>query len=90
MLIEKALEVIGDILNYILNFINIPDMPEMIARKLETVRVYMISGLNVFGFFVDIPYFRICCSFFLLLFVTHSTWKFVRWLMRKIPFLNVE
>lgn len=90
MLIEKALEIVGGILNYLLNYINIPDMPEMIAQKLESVRVYMLSGLNIFGFFVDINYFRVCCSFFLLLFATHSTWKFVRWLLKKIPFLNMS
>ncbi len=90
MLIEQILNYIGSVLSWILDFINIPDMPAEIVDIMERLKVIMIDSLNVFGFFVDMDFFRICCGIFLAIYISKNIWDLIEWLMRKIPFLNVS
>lgn len=90
MLIKRLLDFVTILLEFLLGWINIPDMPQAIVDVMEQVKTAMISGLNIFGFFVDITIFRVCCSIFILLFITEHLWDFIKWIMRKIPFMNMS
>lgn len=90
MLIEKLLEFVSGLWSFLLGWLNIPDMPAEIISVLDKVKQAMIDGLNIFGFFIDITVFRVCCTLFVALFVVHNLWKFIRWILKKIPFVNMS
>lgn len=90
MLVKRLLDFVSVLLQFILGWLDIPDMPQAVIDVLDKVKDAMISGLNIFGFFVDITFFRVCCTLFIALFLVSHLWDFIMWLLKKIPFMHMS
>lgn len=69
---------------------NIPQMPSGVSNLLTTYFGYLNSGVTLIGNFVHMDYLRTLVMAALGIEAAIDIYKFVMWVLRKIPMLNVK
>ena len=92
MLTGIFLKIVYSIVLWILSFL--PLFPSVSLETLQSIYSYLdliiVNGMSLFYFFVRPTTFKICLDVVAFVFIAEPTYKFIMWLLRKIPFLSIE
>ena len=92
MLTGIFLKIVYSIVLWILSFL--PLFPSVNADTLQSIYSYLdliiVNGMSLFYFFIRPSTFKICLDVVSFVFIAEPTYKFIMWLLRKIPFLSIE
>ena len=70
--------------------IQIPFFPDTVKIFIATALDYMTSGVGILSQFFDMEYLLLLMSLVMLVDVALLIYKVVMYIIRKIPFLNIE
>lgn len=90
MIIEALMTLIVKFLGLILSPIDIPSLPEGVASVIQSAASYLHDGLAVFAAFVHLPYLLSLFGIVIIIEAGMLIYKFVRWLLQKIPMASIE
>lgn len=72
----------------------LPAFPSLNAETIENITAYVnliiTNGLSLFYFFVRPSTFHIALDILLFIFIAEPIYKFIMWVLRKIPFLGIQ
>lgn len=85
MIIEGLLTLIHWLLDLLLTPIDIPDLPEGVASALSSVYQFLADGLGIFAAFTHYRFIFSLFAIVIIIDVAMLLWKFVRWVLQKIP-----
>lgn len=92
MIIEKVLDVIYNLFDLMLVF-DLPSMPSSVSSYISDVIGYVTSGINLLSGFIGSSAVVYCSTLLIVVISIESTYliyKFVMWILKKIPFLGIE
>ena len=69
---------------------NIPKFPESVSTYLDTFKSYLNDGIGFIKFFLPWEYVVLLLKIILSIVLALEIYKFVMWVVRKIPMLNVK
>lgn len=90
MLIEILCNMILAVLRVLLLPIQIEGLPEDVRTVFATLVAYLIDGSRVVCAYIHVPYISALLAFVIALSALVNGWRFIKWVLRKIPFINVE
>lgn len=90
MIIEVLLNLIKGLLNIVFGWISLPSLPTEITDSIEGFLFLIFSNLQLLGFFI--PPFVIFTAVPLLIIAVNfeRVYKLTMWILRKIPFFNMN
>lgn len=90
MLIEILLNVILAFLRLLLLPIQIESLPSDVRTVFATLVAYLIDGSRVVCAYIHVPYITALLTFVIAMSALMNGWRFIKWVIRKIPFINIE
>ena len=69
---------------------NIPNFPASVSTYLDTFKGYLQDGIGFIKFFLPWDYVILLLKIILSIVLALEIYKFVMWVVRKIPMLNVK
>lgn len=90
MLIEILLNIILAFLRVLLLPLQIENLPEDVATVLATLTAYLIDGARVVCAYIHVPYISALLAFVISMSALMNGWRFIKFVIRKIPFINIE
>lgn len=86
MITEAIFALVTLILNGILNLLDVlPDFPETLVSSINSFFDLIFSNLSLLSFFVRIETIQIIIPLFILVYNFEHIYKFIMWIVRKIP-----
>lgn len=91
MITEKFFELVHFLLNAILSLLDIlPEFPATLVNSLNSFFDLLFDNLSLFGFFVRIDTVKIVIPLFIAAYNFEYIYRFIMWILRKIPALGIE
>lgn len=90
MIISGLLNLVKLLLTALLSPIHIPALPANVNTILNTGVGYMVDGLGIFAAFTHYQYIMGLFAAVLVIEAAMLLYKFIRWLLKKIPMANIE
>lgn len=90
MLIDLLLSGIYGFLNFVLGNVQLPLFPDSFLSYVDTFVEYLETGLTILGNYVDLNYVKILLGMLIALWLAFELYKFIMWILRKIPILNIK
>ena len=90
MIIEAILNLLKTVLFFVFGWINLPQFPETLENGINTVLDLIFGAVNLLGFFVRIETIQICIPILIILLNFDKVYKLTMFILRKIPFLNIN
>lgn len=91
MIVELILNVVDVVLRTVLSIINLPNFPSSLTSSINTYINMIFENINLFGlfgFFVRPETLKIAATTFITVFMFEKSYKFIRWILKKIPFVS--
>lgn len=89
MLIEGLLSLLKGILNILLVF-NIPKMPSSVTGYIDNLFGYLETGASILANYTPLDYLLTLFGIIIAVDAGILVYKFVMWVLRKIPILNMK
>lgn len=89
MIISLLLDLVYTIMDIQL-FFDIPELPRKAEAMIENVYYYMVDGAAILANFCNLNYLITLLGIVLVVDVAINIYKFVMWIIKKIPFLGME
>lgn len=90
MIIEGLLTLFQRIIGLLLTPINIPSLPEGVQTVMQSVGTYITQGLGLIGAFVHLPFLLSLFAIVVIIDAAMLIYKFIVWVLRKIPMAGME
>ena len=90
MLIEIILNFILLVFRAAFATIQIENLPSDIQTVLATLTAYLIDGGRVICAYIHVPYILALLTFVIAMNAVMSGYRFLMWVLRKIPFLGID
>lgn len=90
MIIMGLLNLLMILLNALLTPIDIPDLPAGVAGALTWATTKLLQGLSIFAAFTHFSFLITLLKIVLIIDAAMLVYKFVRWILQKIPMTSVE
>ena len=90
MLIEIFLNLLLAALRLLLLPIKIDNLPQDVLTVLATLIGYLVEGGRVVAAYTHAAYLTVLLGVVVALSVIRNSWRFFRWVIRKIPFIDIE
>ena len=90
MIVKALLDVIYLFLSFVFGAVNLPTFPDQFMGYIDTFVGYLRTGVQVLGNYVDLEYLVLLFEIFIALWLALELYKFVFWIIRKIPILNIK
>lgn len=90
MIIEALLNLVKLLLNVAFGWINLPKFPEELTSSVDTFLNLIFDNLSLLGFFIRPLTLTISIPLIILLLNFEKVYKLIMWILRKIPFLNMN
>ncbi len=90
MIIESLLNLIFGLLKVCFSWLSIPAFPESLTNSIDTFLNLIFDNISLLGFFVRPLTISIVVPVLIILINFEDVYKFVMWILRKIPFLGIE
>lgn len=90
MIIKALLDLLYGVFFLLTAPINIPQLPQQAVSSITAITQYLVTGISIIGCYVDIQYLW---SLFLLVIAVDvgiGVYKFVMFIIRKIPFFGIK
>lgn len=91
MLIYLLLQVVLWLVNFAFEALefDLPTWQQVVLRITEFI-TYLASGCKILATYTDFEYLLILLSLSMLVATFHGLYKVLRWIIRKIPFINIS
>lgn len=92
MIVTALLNLVFLVINFIIGLLGqIPGFPaEMLSRTIQYIDTVITGGAGVFFFLIRPTTFGIAIDILFFLWVAEPLYYFIRWVLRKVPFINIE
>lgn len=90
MIIELVMNVIYGVFALLTTPINIPDLPSKVSTILSSTYEYIFTGVAIITNYVNYNYLFILFSIIIAFEVGMHLYKFIMFILRKIPFLGIK
>lgn len=91
MVTEALLNLVNKILNGILNILDVlPDFPETLTNSLNQFFDLIFDNLGILSFFIRIDTVKIMVPIVIVVMNFERIYRFIMWIVRKIPVAGVE
>lgn len=90
MIIEGLLHLVYWLLSLLLAPIHIEELPANVATVIETLVDSVEAGLKILSFYCHLGYILTLFSIAIGIELAMMLYRFIRWLLQKIPMANVE
>lgn len=90
MIVSGLLTLIKGFLSLLLNPISIPMLPDGVETTIDQGLDYISDGLGIFAAFTHYSYLLSLFMIVLVIEAAMLVYKFVRWLLQKIPMLGIK
>lgn len=90
MLIETLLTVLYNVFSLLTSPISIPQLPENVTTALTTFFDYLQAGVGILAAYTHIGYLLTLFGIIIAVDIGIQLYKFVMWVIKKIPFLGIE
>lgn len=90
MIIKALLDLLYGVFALLTTPINIPELPEQAISSISAVTQYLITGISIIGVYVDIQYLWTLFLLVISVDVGIGVYKFVMFIIRKIPMLGIK
>ena len=71
-------------------FFRIPQLPDGVTSYLDTLFDYLVTGASLLANYTPLSYMLILVGVIISVDVALYVYKFVMWILRKIPMLSIE
>lgn len=90
MILEGLLSVVQKLLTLLLTPINIPPLPENVQTVITQAMGYILDGLGIFAAFTHYQFIMSLVAIVLVIEAAFLLYKFVLWVLKKIPAAAIE
>lgn len=90
MIIYLLLELIYNLFSILTLPINIPSLPDSITSIMNQFASYLSTGIAIIGNYFDVGYLLVLFGLVISIDVGISLYKFVMYIIRKIPMMNIK
>lgn len=90
MIVNGLLTLVYGFLTFMFSAVNLPTFPASFMGYVDSFIVYLESGVQILGNYVDLGYLLLLFEIFIALWLAFELWKFVFWVLRKIPLLGIK
>lgn len=90
MIIEALLNLIFGLLKLVFGWLELPAFPEALTSSINQFFDLIFQNLTLLGFFIRPSTITICVPVLILIINFERIYKFTMWLLRKIPFINIQ
>ena len=90
MIIELFLDAIYGIFSLLTAMIELPSLPEGITEVIGLLFDYLTVGAQILGTYLPLQEFAILFGIVLAVDIGVNVYKFVMWIIRKIPMANIS
>lgn len=90
MIIEGLMSLLYWLLDLVLTPIDIPDLPENVHAAIVWAVDKFIDGLAIFAAFTHFSFIMVLFQIVLVIEAAFLIYKFVLWILRKIPMASIE
>lgn len=89
MIIEMLLNLIKNLLNTLLVF-SIPQLPAEVQTYIDMMFNYLVSGASILANYTPLPYLLTLFGIIVAIDIGINVYKFVMWILKKIPMIGVS
>lgn len=89
MLIELLLSLIYTIFDKLMIF-NIPQLPEQVQTYINSLFDYLVSGASILANYTPLGYLMTLFGVVVSVDIGINVYKFVMWILKKIPMINIK
>jgi len=90
MILETILTLVMTLLQFVFGWINIPSFPEELTNSINSFLDLVFNNLSLLGFFVRPQTITLVIPTLIILLNFEDVYKLTIWIIRKIPFLNIN
>lgn len=90
MILEVILNLVKTLLNLVFGWINLPPFPEGLTNSIDSFFSLIFDNLTILGFFIRPETLTIAVPVLIILLNFEQIYKLTMWILRKIPFLNIN
>lgn len=90
MILETLLNIVKVLLQVVFGWINIPQFPEQLTGSIDSFLNLIFDNLSLLGFFIRPLTLTVAIPILIILLNFEEVYKLTMWILRKIPFLNVN
>lgn len=90
MILEVFMNLILAFLRLVLAPVEIVGIPATFGSVIATILVYLIDGMRILNAFIDEYYIGALLGFVFFVSAIVHAYHLLMWLLRKIPFINID
>lgn len=90
MLVESLLNLLYSVFSLLTTPISIPQLPETVTESMNTFFDYVQAGVGILAAYTHIGYLLVLFGIIIAVDIGILLYKFVMWVIKKIPFLGIE
>ena len=90
MIIEGLLNLLFGLINFCFSWLNLPAFPPELAESIDNFLDLIFNNLSLLGFFIRPTTLQIIIPALIIVINFDRIYKFVMWILRKIPILNIN
>lgn len=90
MIVSSVLNLLISMIEVVFGWINLPQLPDSIMNVVDEIVGYMLGSLGLLSVFVDMNMLRILLPLCIVVVRFEDVWKLTMFILRKIPFLNIN
>lgn len=90
MIIEALMQLVFNLFSLLTLPISIPSLPAEVGDVMQSFIEYLHIGISMFAAYFDIGYIMLLFSVVVAVDVGIMLYKFVMWILRKIPMLGMS
>lgn len=90
MIIEAIFELFYSLLEFVFGWITLPDFPSEVQLVIDEILTALTSAAGIVGIFIDWNMFLLLSPIVIAVMNLDKLWKATMFVLKKIPFLNIE
>lgn len=90
MIIETLLNLIFSLLKFVFSWLELPSFPEELTNSINSFLDLIFDNVTLLGFFIRPTTLTICIPILIILLNFDKVYKFTMWILKKIPFINIQ
>lgn len=90
MIIESILNLVFSLIKFIFGWLSLPAFPEELTNTINSFFDIIFSNVSLLGFFIRPTTLQILVPVLIIVLNFEKIYKFVMWIVKKIPMLNIK
>lgn len=90
MIIEAILNLFLSLIEGVFGWINLPQLPSSVTAVIDELFGYFTGAVGLLSIFIDFHMLRILLPILVIVINFDEVYKFTMFILRKIPFLNIQ